>query len=433
MFQPRGGIYSCEVNSAAKLCTLLLCLQALGCEAFDASLLEEVDAATCDLNRPPPRPTEANDGDDGETYFFAVRDLKIDQRDDRWATIGYDLDGICSEQPLIPVECRAPAAAAPLSEDGVRGTDNALGKDIIPLLLISFNMIEEELRMIQTQGTGVTLIQITGWNGEDDDPRVEAVLSQSIFGTSEDPGPFDAWSIAGSELRIDGELHPQPSWDGNDLWWAREDNYLDEDPTKPRVRDDNAYIADRTVVMTLPDRFPIIFGGDMRSAQFFLTDVTATISIAPDKQSVERMIIAGRFSIIDLLSIIGSTGVCPGTDDYRSFERLLELAADIRSTPGTGGPDVSCDALSVGLLYESGTRAEFGGIAVGLGIPDPCMVEMDGGVGDGGMDGGMDSAMGDGGTDAGADTGADTGPLDTGVSDASGDADGGVPDATPDA
>jgi hypothetical protein len=376
------------------------------------------------------------DGDDGETYFWAVRDLLIDQRDDRWRTAGYDLDGLCSIPPDPQVECRAPSASAPPEEDGAGGTDNSLGHNVAPLLTVAFPDLEEELRGFQTQGTGVSLIQLRGWNGEDDDPRVEAVLSQSIFGTSLDPGDFEEWSIAGAMLRIDGEVWPLPNWDGNDLWWAREDNYLDANPERPRVRDDNAWVADRTIVMTLPDRFPIIFGGDQRATQFFLTDAVATIKISDDNETIEEMILAGRFSVLDLLSILGPAGGCPGTDDYMSFERLLELAADIRAVPGSGGPGATCDALSVGLLYESGIRARFGGIAQGLGIPDPCSNPPDGGVGDGGMDGGMpDAAPTDSSTpDTGTpDTGTpDTGTPDTGTPD-TGTPDTGVADTGPDA
>ncbi len=406
------------------------CLMVLaGCKAFDESLLDPADSGpSCPLSRPPARPNAdvVPDGDDGETYFWASRDLRIDYRDDRWRTAGYDLDGLCSVGPNPPVECRAPALSAPLEEDGVMGTDNSLGHNIAEVLLLAFPDLQDELRGYQTQGTGTTLIQVTGWNGEDDDPRVVAVLSQSIFGTSEDPGEFTEWSISGEQLTIDGEPWPLPNWDGNDLWWARDDNFLDRNPDRPTVRDDNAWIADRTLVMRVPDRFPIIYGGDMRAAQFILSDAVLTLKISADDQTVEKMVIAGRFAIVDLLSTIGTAGGCPGSSDYESFSHLLDLAADIRARPGSGGPDAVCDALSVGLVYESGSRARFGGIAPGTEVPNPCV---DGGVGDGGMDGGMPDGAADSSTPDSStpDSAVDSGVMDTGAMD------GGVPDSGTDA
>jgi len=406
----RGGI--------AAVVALAIGLGLGACKAFDESLLEEETEAACPLNQPPERP-DADDGDDGEEYFYAIRELIIDQREDRWRTIGYDLDNLCSIDPNPEVECRAPSSAVPPETDGEGGIDNALGKQLVPIIVLALPGLEEELQEIQTLGTGVTLVKITGWNGEADDSRVEAVMSQSIFGTSREPDRVDSWSISGLQLHINGELWPPPSWDGNDVWWAREDNYLDADPGRPHIRDDNAYIADNTLVMKLPDRFPITYGGDTRAASFFLTDVTATVTLSEDRSSVENAVIAGRFAVLDFLSSLGPAGICPGSDDYLSAERLLELAADIRAIPETGGPGAVCDAISVGLFFETGTRARFGGIAEGLGIPNRCGLMPDGGV-DGGPDGAVDSGTPDtGAPDTGApDTGApDTGAPDTGASD----------------
>jgi hypothetical protein len=379
----------CEESWLA-ITVAIVCLG--GCEAFDETLLNPPDVGPgCDLNRPPSRPDGDGSGDDGETYFFAIRDLLIDQRDDRWRTIGYDLDGICSQEPDVRVECRAPSMSAPPAPDGERGLDNALGKELLPIVLVALPGISEEIRGFQDFGIGVTLVEITGWNGMSDDARVEATMSQSIFGTTREPPPVESWSITDLELTINGETYPPAGWEGEDIWFARDDNFLDGNPDRPRVRDDNAYVANDTLVMTLPDRFPITFGGDQRAASFFLTDVVATVKISPDRMSVEETVIAGRFATLDFLSAMGPAGICPGSEDYMSVERLLDLAADIRAMPGSGGPGATCDAVSVGLLFESGMRAHFGGIAQEVGVPNPCLDPPDAGV-DASVDGGVDAA-----------------------------------------
>lgn len=49
----------------------------------------------------------------------------------------------------------------------------------------------------------------------------------------------------------------------------------------------------------------------------------------------------------------------------------LMTSVDVRSTPGSGGPGVSCDALSVGLAFD-GTRATWAGIADGFTLENRC-------------------------------------------------------------
>ena len=364
-----------------------------GCEAFDESLLDGgADAGpACPLHRPPARP-RAPDGDDGETYFYALRDLAIDQRMDRWTMIGFDLDGLCSLDPDPMVECVPPTSTAPREIDGEGGIDNALGHNFIPLFLIAMPGLEGELRMYQSRGIGVALLQITGWNGEDDDARVDAVLTESGFGTPDPPDHIDSWGISTGALQVNGEDWPMPLWDGNDTWYAGDENFLAGDPTRPLTLDSNAYVADRTLVMRVLDRFPVVFSGDRRASQFLLTDATFVAKIADDDATVEYAILSGRFGKNDLLATIPTAGACPGTMDYTSVERLANAGADVRSSPGTGGPGIPCDAVSVGLRWDRGSRATFGGVVDGLPLPNPCTPEMDGGVpADGGMlDGGVD-------------------------------------------
>jgi hypothetical protein len=371
----------------------LLALAAIGCEAFDASLIQdEADAGPgCDLQRPPPRPRGA-DGDDGVEYFFALRDLTIDQTMDRWTTIGYDLDGRCSYGESPDVECLPPSAAAPPETDGEGGLDNVLGHQLVPLFLVAIPGLAGELREYQTRGIGVTLVTIRGWNGEDDDARVEAIIAQSAFGTPVVPKRIDSWSQTSGTLQVNGEDWPLPEWDGTDHWWAGDENYLLGDPEQPLSVDTNAYVADRTLVMRIVDRFPIRFSGDVRETQFLLTDATFTLTFTPENE-VDFAVLAGRFGITDLLSTLPTSGACPGSMDYNSVELLTRLAADVMSVPGSGGPGVTCTALSVGMRYDSGSRATFGGVVEGFEPVGLCSM-MDGGVDGGAPDGGVGTLEG---------------------------------------
>jgi len=399
---------------------LLSLALAPGCRAFDESLLDSgtTDAGPgCELRLPPVRPA-GGEGPDVEEMVFAIRDLVVDQRDERWRTAGYDLDGLCTLTEMSPVECLPPSPSAPRETDGEGGTDNAMGHQIIPILIVAMPNFEEESRGNQNVGLGVILIRIRGWNGAANDPLVDVTLTQSVIGSSvEYTDPIVTLDVdADQRLIINGEDWPVPAWDGNDVWWARADSFLERDIEQPRVRDDNAYVANHTLVMRLPDRFPIVLGGPTRAAQFILTDVVFTVRISADRQTVETSILAGRFDLTEFRRTIVSAGACPGTSDYASFSRVLDLAADVRAMPGSGGPTATCDAVSVGIPFESGIRASIVGIIDGFGTPTPCTT-MDGGVPDGGSDAGAseagppDSGLPDSGP---SDAGPDAGPPDAG-------------------
>jgi hypothetical protein len=415
-------------RASLALASLVAAVAALvgSCKAFDESLLdgavEDAGVTACPdgtpLRRPPPRPT-GDDGDDGETYFFALRGLLVNQEaEDRWATIGYDLDGICTTEAEPVVECYPPSPSAPPEFDGEGGTDNVLGHQVFALIVSGMEGIEEELQSYQTDGVGCLLVQIRGWNGQDDDPRVEAVVSQSIFGTPMRPERVDSYSISGNRLIINGEEYPRPAWEGADYWYADAANYLEGNPERPRTLDDNAYVANRTLVMRIPDRYPIAFRGDTRSAVFLLTNSYFTAKISADSGSIEEGTLAGRFGVNDLLSTVPLVGYCTGSREYAAFSQLLDLAADIRLVAGTGGPTATCDALSVGLYYQRGTRAELGGIVPTYPLMNPCVdggIQPDGGPDGGPADGGFDGgAPADGGFDGGVPP-ADAGDTDAGI------------------
>ncbi len=378
------------------LALLALCA---GCQVFDASLvtkpdrgdaaldagdrdagaIEDADLDACTRALPPARTTESSDHDDPERVF-ALRAIFLDQGE-RWASTGYDLDGLCSTGAEPSVECIPPARSGRPEIDGEGGVDNSLGHQLIPLLALVYPELEPATQEAETRGIGVLLLRVRGWNGEDDDVRVDAVLAQSVFGVAAN----DA-GTAPAELPGDGGLEyddagfptlPAPRWDGTDFWFVRDDGFLAADPEQPRIRDDNAYISGGTLVMRLPDRFPFVLSGSMLGVVFRLTDAVLTVDFDADHRHVGRAVLAGRYAILDILDSIGTSGVCPGTESYVQLARALDLVADIRSTPGSGGPGVKCDAISVGVGFDDGSSAQWGGIYPAGALPTPC--ERDGG------------------------------------------------------
>lgn len=381
-----------------------------GCDVYDASLLDEgADAGRppgcADRRTLPPRPTGPDGPDVGE-ITFALRDVVLQQDGDLWRTLGHDLDGLCTETADGPVECVPPRPGAEPEVDGEGGIDNAFGHRLYPVVQLVLPTLQEDARAAQQAGKGALLVRVRGWNGEDDDPQMDAIVSQTTFGTpgGADGSPPDDVVVDGFELRRrDGTPAPPPAWEGNDHWWVREDTFLRGDPEQPRVRDDRAYMTDRTAVIRLPDRVDIIFFAGEQSVVVRLTDAHSIGRLTEDATALEDVLVTGRWSIVDLIDTAERVGVCEGSAERRIVTTQLETIADVRSTPGTGGEGVSCDAISLGVSFR-GVRGHLAGIAAAAPPPNACEAMMgdagapgDAGPGDAGLGdaGGVDAGPGD--------------------------------------
>lgn len=350
-----------------------LAASACACAAFDESRLGSAEdaGAQCPLTLPPPRPTGA-DTDGVPERVYAIHRPVIDQSGDRWRTIGYDLDGFCSQEPDIRVECVPPSPMAPLELDGVGGIDNSFGHNISEIILIDQPDFEESAREGVARGLGAILLRVSGWNGEPDDPRVSTALIQSVFGSGEALSGFTDVDVSKRLLRVDGVLREIPAWDGEDYFWARPDSFLEGDPSRPLITDDNAYVSDGVLVVLLPSRFPFVLTGNNEGARFTLSDAVFTVELDADQVTARHAVLAGRWDTDDLLEVIAAAGYCPGTPDYNGLSLLLRLTADIRTTPGTGGMGVECDALSFALVFDEGIVATIAGTFEPFPLTDPC-------------------------------------------------------------
>jgi hypothetical protein len=375
---PRPAALGAHLAAAAALLTLA------GCTVYDPALVADGGTSTppdlgprrdasgggcttCPAGRPPTRPS-GPDGD-GPEVLFALRDIQLVQDANRWRTIGFDLDGLDTQTIDDRVECVS--ASDDPETDGEGGVDNAFGHLVTPLLLAAEPGFEDESQTSQTLGGGAVLLRVRGWSGARDDARVSVTLTQSVFGTPKVGGMVPDASVPPGGIDYDAGVPPLPRWDGEDAWWGRADTFLRGDPEMPLTFDDNAYVADGTIVMRLPDRRDLVFSGADRGVRFRLTDATFTAHVLDDGRTVDRAILAGRWAANDILDAIPFVGVCPGSGNYRLLENVLATSVDVRSTPGSGGPGVECDALSVGLAF-TGVRGTWAGTAAGIPLVDRC-------------------------------------------------------------
>lgn len=366
---------------APKLVALaaLAALGATGCRVFDESLLVEdasVDVgpadggvedvgppidAGCVLNHPPGR-ILVEDGDTGEELVFALRDLVLDQRAELWASIGYDLDGLCSTGPEPVVECRTPQTGAAPEMDGMGGTDNSFGHHFPLLLFTHVSDFRARFDSVHLQGRGLPVLRLQGWNGEDNDPKVDVVLAHSVRA---EPAPSDGGTADA------GTMDAGLAWSGDDVFYVRSTDFVGGDPARPNTHNDNAYVARRTLAVPLPERVQLSWEGEGLVFSLKLTDPILTARISEDARTLEEVTIAGRWSVFDVLDSFQGLGFCPDSESQASLERLLDESADIRETPGTGSPETSCDAISVGVRL-TGYRGTWGGLEPATPPPAPC-------------------------------------------------------------
>ncbi|AKF08590.1 hypothetical protein DB32_005739 [Sandaracinus amylolyticus] len=354
---------------------------ASGCRVYDPALLDRVDAgggSACEQRTQPPTRPDVADGD-GPEVAFGLRMVVMEQGND-WPAYGYDLDGFCTEQPDLMSECVPPAERNP-PVDGAGGVDNVFGFRFFPLVDATTPDLESEAQEAQEKGQGLPIIRLRGWNGEPNDSRVDAAIMQAVFGA-----PGDA-SDEPPSVPAD-PASSRPVWDGRDWFWVRDDAFLMDDLGRPLIRDDNAYVADGVLVVRLPDRVDIIFPADAYGVLVRLTGAQATGRISADGTMLEDVRVAGRWSLNDLLVTARNIGVCEGETEYDLLNSQLDRIADVRSTPGSGGPGVVCDAISLGVGF-TGTRVRVAGLAEGPPLADLCATTSDGGTADAGVpDGG---------------------------------------------
>jgi hypothetical protein len=323
------------------------------------------DAGRTDLAKPPPRPTIPDSGD--QETVFALKDVRLDQGSTDWASIGFDVDDRLTTLDDLDVECVPPDDSAEPELDGDDGIDNAFGHFVYPLIDVVLPTLEMDFRRSQTLGNGTLITRMTGWNGQDDDPRVNVVIAQSAFGTSAPAADVDP---ATGQLRAGGAA-PAPLWAGDDTFFVRSDAFVAGNEERPRIEDSNAYVSGRKVVLALPAGTEILFLANARSVKVSFTSAVVVGTLSPDASRLERVIVAGRWATSAMLEASGPIGICEGSGEWDIFANALDQRADVRAVAGSGGVGVACDAVSLGVTFE-GYRAAWGGLAPAPAAPDCC-------------------------------------------------------------
>jgi len=343
---------------------LLLTTLAASCalESFERGAARPPDekppdpVALCTAAGLPSRPDAVDE--DGETFVVALRsvtwpDLPLADPGDgghgpKDEVPGFDLDGRCSCTADVKFACiTAPGALLGNHCDDEEGRDNNLAIAFAPLSAVAPSNLTTLFSDAAEVGAWSLLIEVRGYGGGFDDPRVEVAT----------------YSAVGFE-GIGG-----PSWNGQDLWDVRADSFAVDGrlvQPEPISFDPDAYVADGTLVARLPwldlnlsiDQVE----GLVRISQARLT---AKVESLPFGTGLAEGTIGGWFADEDILRFLSSyrfkpfgenaksAFLCNDPSDtvYKVFRSTACRAADGRLDEGS--PDPACNAVSVGLGFTA--------------------------------------------------------------------------------
>lgn len=321
-------------------------------------------AGTCMLKTLPPKPSVRNAGGDKE--IVAVQS-NIDLGDSkpasmpptRYLTIGYDLDKVCAltqEQAMTLSTCTLPKGSQGVI-DGPMGQDNAMGYVIQQVRNFLPDNFSSDIYNTQLKkGAANAILHVTGYNGmaDDDQVRLEALVSS------------DFYSYQGGDAAAEA-----PKWDGTDVWPVASDSVTNNDLSKPKNVDPNAYVSGNKLVATLGDSgFRLLIGLttalrvnlDLRLHAAFVTCDIVPSTVGRWGYTLTGCTLAGRWTADDLLREVWRfpdptdlqhpKPLCTDSPSYQTFKSIICLSQDITSS-GTAGPTAPCDALSFGVNFDT--------------------------------------------------------------------------------
>jgi hypothetical protein len=295
---------------------------------------------SCPLARWPTRP--AADGPSIGDVVLAVETIDLGTETTS-ATIGYDLDGVCTCPG--PASCNGPANAKPACDlDG--GIDVGGSQALRDLLQLSNQTlaIGDEIK----GGKRGVLLRLRDYNGRPDDPRVEV----------------DTFLSGGTEGTQTGNPTP-PTRDGNDVWTVDPSTLFTDKvpPYAPIVADTQGYVSGGVLVATLD--LPLHLAGialDLRQAV-----VTGHLDhAASDPPLVYHLSggqIAGREPIAKLLTSLdlshdpfgnGTAGLCGDSGTYHLVKGRLCGAVDLMTDPKRDNQNDPCDAVGLAFAFTAG-------------------------------------------------------------------------------
>jgi hypothetical protein len=355
----------------------------VGCSSTDNTGSETPDTS----KEPPGKPSGAAKGD-GAGVVLAVNKLFLGNTDrkgavknDAWMQFGYNLDGKISTKESTD-HCKPYPGAQPatVKADGKGGVDNAFGKILVPIIVSLAQDAAEKINDNIADGSFTIMTKI------------------DTLGTKSSYVDLPAALYVGSKLMM-----PPPKdapWD--QVKWPVVPELLDnpKDITSSKVKFPSSYVNEDLWVSGTPANLNLQLNVGGFGLTLGIVKAIITMKLSKDRKSASDGIIAGVLPveplIAELRKVAGrfSKDLCTG-NTFDSIAEQIKQASDILAD-GSNSPGKTCDAISIGLGFESKAIQGLGDIAPAAPpAGDPCAAM-------GGMGGmGSGGAMGTGGAGTG--------------------------------
>jgi hypothetical protein len=337
----------------------------------EASVPPPVDARACQPRRLPDPPPGEDDKVSLALPTFAFESLRVDAfgAPDAGGAIpvGLDLDDRCT-CPETDSCIRPPGGDAGQVCDGKNGEDNAVS-GLFNALNIGIPLFQQTFATDGIRlGLFTLLVDVLGWNGQDNDPRVTVTMRLS--------------------LRIDGPKTdaglPRPKFDGTDVWTldpnaisggvesVGKDCRVPSDSYKclGRVRDDRAFVRDGKLVShprldakpDAPVRITILASAGAIHFDILDFSLYGTLNRGADGRVTSISGEAsGRVTSSNVLESFGTlqdftsskdTPVCQNPAVFNIAKTSVCKAADL-AAPGKDNTGAACDHLSLALSFTA--------------------------------------------------------------------------------
>lgn len=394
---PPGSLHSCPVQRrfALGLTGIVLLTLPATCKVYPDSLLDPRPGASttepqtglgfwsgtqgeCFSARQPtddfrPAPSDAPDI---EPFFLGLDQIwlggqRLDgTRDkDAWQDFGFDLDGTCTASPTCEASTESSCKRNQVGfvPDGNHCRDNNFGK-LQNLVSGSadvggrYGLNNGTFNCGLCYGKYNLLIRVSEYNGTDSDDQVRVDIYRSpgleldlpLSTCDDDPTARLCWWVANEAWKIDRKSTTNPS---------------SPSLANAQVADGNAFVRDGYLVARFPAKSLFWFPGNYLDTTTFPIQlsqgiVSARLSRAPD--NTYRMtdgVIGGRITSADLIQSFRWVGLCEGDPLFPVANSAILANVDITADPDAG-PDATCDALSVGIVF-SARQANVGKIVDG--------------------------------------------------------------------
>jgi len=309
----------------------------------------QAGAPGCVLGIPPARPDLRDDGD----IRFVVALREVDLREDSGEPVGFDLDGRCTcgdgaePSDAFPSSCSAPPGATAGSLCDAEGGVDGQSAHIFGQFSAS-GFDSTSMSLGADAGYWSVLIEVTGYNGQPDDPKVAVNLFNAL--------PLDA-----------------PAWEGADLWPIDPDSLEDGVSTeKPRYRTETAFVRSGKLVMSL-DSSALVFrsySGGHLTVRLQGSTLVAEIASTSTGFALRDSIVSGKWSASDIFNALDSfrlddgSPVCTDNPLFALANAIVCSSLDVNA--GSANIAETCDAISFGLVFQ----AEPAGLGAVGSIPE---------------------------------------------------------------